>query len=721
MSFGKFLNIGLLGITTAMRQRLFGGNAFADNYNVSVWQNIMNMANNDVGLHNVYTGGNFFNNSSIFSIAREITAQTSGTLSDNNVNTTQTQTSSYSAPLTRMQSTKKNLQSEYVELPFNSNGEIDFDEFTIDKLRTKFPESDYTIEISKTADSELITVKSKENEELVFAYNNIIAPQGNKYKILSFMHDDVPTSLEYQNGKLSRISTYNKSGENYLDDTRELYNENGELVRKDKWNEDNTSYVSQFYSNDIVYKEITFTKREDGIFDISGENKILVEKLIQDITKRSDPYQNGIGFSQKTDEIENAILNDVSKDNVITILSVYAEMTGRPLIQDIIDNKIGLSTEKQKLLLTHLTSAAREHSFAQNVENPYQTGLSIGYEIQFALKNKDTEMLKDALDKVNKDNVKFVLSTIFDTTKGNNFTNVSDKLYSHLVLGLGGDANAYISKLSDAMIQHINEQGGYTKDLEDDMKTSGDWNKHIIDFTRLLNRCEVGNCSTITGKPDGRIDINNIQQGGTGDCWLIAPILSATNKTQAGLDYVNSMLSVDANGNVTVELKGVNKTYVISAEEIEKSNHLSSGDPDMRALEIAVDKYIKEYAYEITSDGKHNFSQADINGDYESFAYEILFGNGYYNENPDIMHEDYNNENQVYSLSFGNNPNIQATVLGSTEHPGKDLISRHAYALNGSDEKYIYLINPHNSAELLQVERELLIAKNPRICHAFIN
>jgi len=82
-------------------------------------------------------------------------------------------------------------------------------------------------------------------------------------------------------------------------------------------------------------------------------------------------------------------------------------------------------------------------------------------------------------------------------------------------------------------------------------------------------------------------------------------------------------LSVDSNGNVTVELKGVEKKYVISAEEIEKSNHLASGDPDIRAIELAVDKYLKELAYEMTDNGDIDFSSADLNGEYSDFAFQV--------------------------------------------------------------------------------------------------
>jgi len=85
------------------------------------------------------------------------------------------------------------------------------------------------------------------------------------------------------------------------------------------------------------------------------------------------------------------------------------------------------------------------------------------------------------------------------------------------------------------------------------------------------------------------------------------------------------------------------------------------------------------------------------------------------------MTENYNDENKVYSLSFSEKPNLKATILDKSEQQEVELSGRHEYAIKGRDEKYIYLINPHNSAETLQVDLALLENKKPKIRFAKID
>ena len=736
MSFENFINIGKLGITRAIKQKLLEENISVKNFDISIWQEIMDAIKDDENLKNVYTRSTNLKDKNAFIVAKETIVQISDMLWNKvltivnryNGTTKKGQSVSTQEPkqaenvvqseIKPSESQRINLKEEYSELPFNSNGDIDFDEFTVEKLKAKYPEPEYKVDVNYE-DGEYITIKNKDNK-FILSYVSTTNLKNEKIQTVSFEHNGIPTSLSYLSDKFSQRTTFNIDGDKYFINIQETFDENGELIRKSVWNEDNTSYVQQEYSNGILCEETTFTKNSKDMFEITEEKNILSDKLIPDIIKRIEAIESGSNFPPRIDDIVNNILNGISPNTVFSVLFDYKESTGRNLIQDIIDNKLGLDYETQKKILTHITSANSVTSIHEM--EPYFEGQKLGYELQFALKYNDKEMLKETLDKVNKDNVKFVLDNIYDRANNSFFSDYSNKLYTQLLSVLGADDGKYITNFANSMIENINEKGGYTKDIIEDWNSNlGSFNGTIINFTRLTNRCQAGQNSTITGKPDGKIDINNVQQKGTGDCWLIASVLSATNKNQKGLDCINSMLSVDSNGNVTVELKGVNKKYVISAEEIEKSNHLASGDPDMRAIEIAVDKYIKENAYMTTDNGSLDFSQADINGDRQYFAYNILFGNECYCENPDLLNEDYNSENQVYSLSFDKDPNIEAKVLDSNEKQTVDIIGRHAYAIKGSDEKYIYLINPHNSSETIQVERTLLQSKNPRIYSAHID
>ena len=736
MAFGNLIHIGKLGITGAIKQRLLEENISVKNFDISIWQEIMDTIKDDENLKNIYTGSTNLKDKNAFFVAKETTVNISDALWNKILNVI----NRFNGKLPEQHNTQKvetiipqnitnnsspssrgiNLQSEYPNIPYNANGDVDFNELTLDKLKSKFPSSEYTIDINNK--SEYITVKRKSDGKFILSCANTTSYSGEKLQMVAFEHNGVLTQLNHQNGKFTQRTTFNNDKNKCILNTTEDFNNNGDLIRKETWNNDNTGYVAQIYSNGILCKETTYTKdKENNVFFVTNDKNYLSDKLINEINRRINARESGIGFLQKTDEIEKYILNGIATNTVSDVLYNYTQVTGRDLIQDIIDDKMGLSYEKQKELLTHITTAYKDSIPVTLTNDYYYEGTGIGYELQFALKNNDIEMLKNALNNVNKDNVQFVLSNIYNPSDNATFTDISENLYTKLTYIIGDDADEYISKFSDAMIQNINENGGYSQDIADDIKANKDSKTKLgVDFTRLLNRCEAGQTSTITGKSDGAIDISNIKQQRTGDCWLIASVLSSSNKNQKGLDYINNMLSVDNNGNVTVNLKGVDKTYVISAEEIEKANHLASGDPDMRAIEIAVDKYMKEYSYELTEDGNPDYSRADINGDYESFAYNILFGNGYLNRTPDITKDDYNNENLVYTLSFGSNPNVKATVLGAEKQSEVNLIGRHAYAITKSDNKYIYLVNPHNSADTLKVERELLKSKNPRVYFALI-
>lgn len=63
---------------------------------------------------------------------------------------------------------------------------------------------------------------------------------------------------------------------------------------------------------------------------------------------------------------------------------------------------------------------------------------------------------------------------------------------------------------------------------------------------------------------------------------------------------IKDCIKVNSNGSITVTLKGVGKSYTISAKELDKardSGRYTQGDDDVLALEIAMEKYGKEKEY----------------------------------------------------------------------------------------------------------------------------
>ena len=110
---------------------------------------------------------------------------------------------------------------------------------------------------------------------------------------------------------------------------------------------------------------------------------------------------------------------------------------------------------------------------------------------------------------------------------------------------------------------------------------------------------------------NGKID-EIVQQGATGDCWLIAGVL-ALNSSPTGKRIIKESIHPNTDGSVTVYFKGLNQSYTISIEELIKydtdnniDDKYSNGDNDMLVLELATQKLMKDL-----SEGKITIDKTD--------------------------------------------------------------------------------------------------------------
>ena len=251
-------------------------------------------------------------------------------------------------------------------------------------------------------------------------------------------------------------------------------------------------------------------------------------------------------------------------------------------------------------------------------------------------------------------------------------------------------------------------EGKYSKDILADMELNkNNPDKILVDFKRLKARNTERKENTAVSKPNGKIDID-FKQGNTGDCWLLAGVISLCKKAN-GKAKLESLIKVnEKTGDVTVTLKGVNKKYTISYDEIKNSNHLSGGDGDMRALELAFDKYIRELAY----DKKVMANQVDIQGNTTYYLYQILFGDGKdFGKYKPEMNKDFNDPNKSFCIGAGMfDASPAETVDAMLDSKGKriNFVTGHAYAVVKTDSKYVYLVNPWDSKETLKIEHERL-------------
>ena len=249
--------------------------------------------------------------------------------------------------------------------------------------------------------------------------------------------------------------------------------------------------------------------------------------------------------------------------------------------------------------------------------------------------------------------------------------------------------------------------------------------KKLLDIIECTNNRFPDEASEVTGKANGKID-KDFKQGYTGDCWLLAAIKSISMK-EKGQKVLNDSIKIDKNGDVIVTLKGGHKSYKFTQKEIAVRTDLSQGDMDVRAIEMAVDQYIKDMGYgDLTN---YSFS---IDGNHETFAYKLLLGTfSAYDSEEKCKQEIEMNKNQFYRGQINNikfdNKKIDSfndknkifcvsthtmkkdVKLSSDDESSAILTHNHAYSVLKSDKKFVYLINPWDSSNIFKITREQFI------------
>ena len=192
---------------------------------------------------------------------------------------------------------------------------------------------------------------------------------------------------------------------------------------------------------------------------------------------------------------------------------------------------------------------------------------------------------------------------------------------------------------------------------------------------------------------NGQID-RAFSQGSTGDCWLLASI-QALAMSPKGLKLLNDSVIVLSNGNVQVTLKGVGVTYTFTQAELNSRNKLSTGDMDVRAIEMAVEKYMKKHPMN---------GRSSLRGNQGWVAFKLLTGKKVSNRArfTDKQIDNFNNPNNIAVVAHnGKQRHKYKNKRGQSE----ELVGNHEYAVKGSDKNYVYLVNPWNTAKVISVPR----------------
>lgn len=217
------------------------------------------------------------------------------------------------------------------------------------------------------------------------------------------------------------------------------------------------------------------------------------------------------------------------------------------------------------------------------------------------------------------------------------------------------------------------------------------------DFKKIINRSDTLK-TEIPARPNGKIDLN-FKQGNTGDCWLLAGIQSLS-MTPEGKKILDNAVKVDANGNATVTLKGVGKKYTVTARDLKCSNELSTGDTDVRALEIAMDRYFRETVPEGSADIDGNtVGQAlKLLGDPNK-TQELAGTRGVYAGVNYLLQTKMKNKAAVTGMSGNVNPND--IVAHNEKGERVKIYNAHAYSIKSVSADSITLINPHDTSHTI--------------------
>lgn len=265
----------------------------------------------------------------------------------------------------------------------------------------------------------------------------------------------------------------------------------------------------------------------------------------------------------------------------------------------------------------------------------------------------------------------------------------------------------------------------------------------IEEIASDLNKKELKEVDAFDG------NISASYQGKINDCAVNSAIVSL-GTTPAGRELIKNAISVDENGNMTVNFAGINRQYSITQDEFNSRSDFSSGDKEVRAIEIAWEKLLTDVKNEvlIRSSDKYYYENKDnleakektgqniTAGSYASSVYELLTGKHHY------LTDDYLANDLLEQLDALETEGSRAITVGNVSDEYKNIrylsgsmkqikntyndaygnevviSDLHAYAIKESDTKadgtrVITVLDPYDtSKEIVLDETTFLKAFN---------
>ena len=360
------------------------------------------------------------------------------------------------------------------------------------------------------------------------------------------------------------------------------------------------------------------------------------------------------------------------------------------------------------------------------LKKDYDRPSAVSARISEDLRKSNVPDLKKHLSEITKDNVgDVIVSYKLQGKNGGIFSDImkNDNLDIET-------KKEYIGNIADKFAECCKEKGVKYDDVINDIQ--GELNQECLQNNNGKRLDEIGLKlvariqqtdeneldKMLYGSPQSLIDANgkidgNFKQNAVGDCWLLAGIKSIANNP-AALEILNENIKYnDKDGSVSVTLKGANKTYTVTKEELYGSNELAKGDLDVRAVEIAVNKHFQqEYHNNNKSLCENPHKKADITGNNAVEAYKLLLGTDGYEididkNNPERFIDDFV-KNDRFLMTVSNNSGEKKKI---TDAEGKnyEIYSNHAYSVVGADDNNVYVVNPHDTSKQIALSKKQFV------------
>ena len=212
----------------------------------------------------------------------------------------------------------------------------------------------------------------------------------------------------------------------------------------------------------------------------------------------------------------------------------------------------------------------------------------------------------------------------------------------------------------------------------------------------------VSSDKSVTYSSDGVI--GNTKQQSIGDCWVLSGV-NALASTPKGAQLIKNSIKHNPDGSVTVKLKGANRSYTFSADEVGGADYVNNkysyakGDTDMNLLEMAITRYRQELIASNPESWKYRDATMEnpIDGGLTFESLQYITG-----KKPEVS---FNSKNIAKMLAKKEQaPERYAAEFSFRKKDesidnGKVIITGHAYSLSRVTSDTVYIINPWDSSK----------------------